>query len=101
MTYWLRLGASRRLSADHVIVAALGAMERDERRRVAAAEALAIKDDPAELAEIHAIIAEQPTLVMCDQLATVDLTRLNEAAGFLTVEEMERVDQALTLVLDL
>ena len=47
------------------------------------------------------IIAEQETLVMCDQLATVDLTRLTEAAGFLSVEEMQRVDQALALVLDL
>lgn len=47
------------------------------------------------------IIGDQQTLVMCDQLATVDLARLNEAAGSLTIEEMERVDQALTLVLDL
>ena len=47
------------------------------------------------------IIAKQETLVMCDQLATVDLTRLTEAAGFLSVEEMQRVDQALALVLDL
>jgi mRNA interferase MazF len=47
------------------------------------------------------IVAEQQTLVMCDQLATVDLTRLDETAGFLTIEEMNRVDQALALVLDL
>jgi mRNA interferase MazF len=46
-------------------------------------------------------IAERPTLVMCDQLATVDLSRLTEPIGFLTIEEMERVDEALTLVLDL
>lgn len=58
----LRLGASRRQSADQVIVAALGAMERDERRRVAAAEALAIKDDPADLAEIHAIQQDMAAL---------------------------------------
>ena len=43
------------------------------------------------------IIAEQETLVMCDQLATVELTRLTEPAGFLSVEEMHRVDQALAL----
>jgi mRNA interferase MazF len=47
------------------------------------------------------IIADQRTLVMCDQLATVDLNRLTEPAGFLTIDEMQRVDEALTLVLDL
>lgn len=46
-------------------------------------------------------IAEQPTLVMCDQLATVDLQRLTEPAGFLTLGEMQRVSDALSLVLDL
>jgi mRNA interferase MazF len=46
-------------------------------------------------------VAEQQTLVMCDQLATVDLRRLSEPAGFLTMAEMQRVDQALSLVLDL
>ncbi|MDT4909579.1 MAG: mRNA interferase MazF [Pseudonocardiales bacterium] len=46
------------------------------------------------------IIADQRTLVMCDQLATVDLNRLTEPAGFLTIDEMQRVDEALTLVLD-
>lgn len=40
------------------------------------------------------------TLVMCDQIATVDLKRLAEPAGFLTLEEMQRVDEALSLVLD-
>lgn len=47
------------------------------------------------------VIADRETLVMCDQLATVDLNRLAEPAGFLTVDEMQRIDQALTLVLDL
>lgn len=47
------------------------------------------------------VIAEQQTLVMCDQLTTVDLVRLTEPAGFLTVEEMLRIDDALALVLDL
>lgn len=47
--------------------------------------------------EVH----ERRTLVMCDQVATVDLDRLVEPAGFLTLEEMQRVDAALSLVLDL
>lgn len=47
------------------------------------------------------LIAGQRTLVMCDQLATVDLNRLTEPAGFLTIDEMQQVDEALTLVLDL
>jgi mRNA interferase MazF len=46
-------------------------------------------------------IVEQPTLVMCDQLATVELQRLTEPAGFLTLGEMHRVSDALSLVLDL
>ena len=47
--------------------------------------------------EIH----DRRTLVMCDQIATVDLHRLAEPAGFLTLEEMQRVDEALSLVFDL
>lgn len=47
------------------------------------------------------MIEARETLVMCDQLATVDLDRLSERAGSLTLEEMQRVDEALTLVLDL
>jgi mRNA interferase MazF len=46
-------------------------------------------------------IADRQTLVMCDQLATVDLNRLTEPVGFLTIKEMQRVDEALALVLDL
>ncbi len=46
-------------------------------------------------------ITDRQTLVMCDQLATVDLNRLTEPVGFLTIEEMQRVDEALALVLDL
>ncbi len=46
-------------------------------------------------------IGRSSTLVMCDQIATVDLNRLAEPAGFLTLEEMQRVDGALSLVLDL
>ncbi len=46
-------------------------------------------------------LGDRRTLVMCDQIATVDLNRLVEPAGFLTFEEMQRVDEALSLVLDL
>jgi mRNA interferase MazF len=46
-------------------------------------------------------IRRSRTLVMCDQLATVDLNRLAAPAGFLTLEEMQRVDEALSLALDL
>jgi len=46
-------------------------------------------------------IRERRTLVMCDQIATVDLTRLAEPAGVLTLEEMQQVDEALFLVIDL
>ncbi len=38
---------------------------------------------------------------MCDQIATVDLTRLAEPAGVLTLKEVQQVDEALFLVLDL
>ena len=58
----MAIGAERRQSADQVIVAALAAMQRDERRRVAAAEARAIKDDPSDLAEIRAIQEEMAAL---------------------------------------
>jgi len=47
------------------------------------------------------IIADQETLVMCDQLDTVDLNRLTEPVAFLSIQEMQRVDEALALVLDL
>lgn len=46
-------------------------------------------------------ISGRDTLVMCDQLATADVRRLSEPSGFLTIEEMQRVDDALSLVLDL
>lgn len=49
----------------------------------------------------HVTIDGRGSLVMCDQLAAVDLGRLTEPAGFLSMEEMRRVDEALTLVLDL
>lgn len=58
----LQIGATRRQSADQVIVAALAAMRRDERRQLAAEEARAIKNDPADLAEIRAIQQEMAAL---------------------------------------
>lgn len=58
----LAIGASRHLSADQVIVSALAALQRDERRQLAAAEARAIAADPADLAEIKAIQDEMAAL---------------------------------------
>jgi len=58
----LKVGAARRQSADQVILAALAAMGRDERRQLAAAEARAIKDDPVDLAEIRAIQEDKAAL---------------------------------------
>jgi hypothetical protein len=58
----LQLGAARRQSADQVILDALEAMRRDERRQVAAAEAHAIKDDPVDRAEIRAIQRDMAAL---------------------------------------
>jgi len=58
----LQVGASRRQSADQVILAALAAMQRDERRQVAAADARAIKEDPADLAEIRRIQQDMAAL---------------------------------------
>lgn len=43
------------MSADQVILTALSALDRDERRRVAAAEARVIAQDQADLAEVRAI----------------------------------------------
>lgn len=51
----LSMVTARRQSADQVILAALEAMGRDERRTVAAAEGRAIADDPVDLAEVRAI----------------------------------------------
>lgn len=58
----LEVGASRRQSADQVILSALAAMRRDERRHIAAAEARSIKDDPVDLAEIAEIRQEIASL---------------------------------------
>ena len=51
----LAIGASRHLSADQVIITALAALQRDERRQLAAAEARAIAAHPVDVAEIRAI----------------------------------------------
>ncbi len=56
------LGAARRQSADQVIRTALAAMDRDERRQIAAAEARAITTDPVDLAEVRAIQQEMAAL---------------------------------------
>lgn len=50
--------AARHQSADQVILAALAAMSRDERRRIAGAEARDLKHDSADLAEVRAIQQE-------------------------------------------
>ena len=47
------------------------------------------------------IVAGVDTMVMCDQLATIDLQRLTKPADSLTLDEMRRIDEALALVLDL
>lgn len=49
------IGAARHQSADQIIVDALAAMQRDERRQVAAAEARAVAEDPVDRAEVRAI----------------------------------------------
>lgn len=41
------------------------------------------------------------TLVLCDQLATVDLRRFGEAVGYLGLDEIRRVEEAVALVMDL
>ncbi|GAB4062437.1 hypothetical protein GCM10028777_02140 [Angustibacter speluncae] len=146
----LEIAASRHLSADQVIVTALAALQRDERRQLAAAEARATAADPVDLAEMRSTdcplaatstnskaggtrlsshptgshcargswrsrapvldrrasarrleIGGQPTLGLYGQIATVDLSRLAEQAGYVTLDEVQRVDAALALVLDL
>ncbi len=47
------------------------------------------------------VIADQETLVMCDQLDTVDIRCITEPVGYLSIGELQRVDEALALVLDL
>jgi mRNA interferase MazF len=46
-------------------------------------------------------IAGRETLVLCEQATAVSHSRLGEHVGFLRLEEMQRVDDALRLVFDL
>jgi mRNA interferase MazF len=46
-------------------------------------------------------IGGRPTLVLAEQAAAVDPSRLGRSAGHLTFDELRRVDAALRLVLDL
>ncbi|MFW0796999.1 type II toxin-antitoxin system PemK/MazF family toxin [Gordonia sp. CPCC 205515] len=46
-------------------------------------------------------VAGQTTRVLAEQVAAVDPQRLGESAGYLTSEELRRVDAALRVVLEL
>jgi mRNA interferase MazF len=46
-------------------------------------------------------LSEEPTRVLCEMAGVVDATRLGRQVGHLTRDEMEAVDEALGLVLDL
>lgn len=51
----LKIGATRRQTADQVIRDALAAMTRDATRKLAAEQARALRDDTQDLAEIRAV----------------------------------------------
>ena len=46
-------------------------------------------------------VGDEPTRVMCEMVGAVDARRLGEHVGHLTFAEMQSVDDALQLVLDL
>ncbi len=46
-------------------------------------------------------VLNRKTLVLCEQTTAVNAERLTKPVGSLTVQEMQRVDEALRLVLDL
>lgn len=46
-------------------------------------------------------IAGSRTLVLCEQLAAIDVERMGESVGVLPWRDLERVDRALKLVLGL
>lgn len=46
-------------------------------------------------------ILEWRTLVLCEQTTAVDVGRLGRPVALLTLEEMQQIDEALRLVLDL
>jgi len=54
-------------------------------------------------ASFHPEIAlgDEPTRVMCEMVGAIDVSALGEHVGYLTVDEMRAVDDALGLVLDL
>jgi mRNA-degrading endonuclease toxin of MazEF toxin-antitoxin module len=43
----------------------------------------------------------QPTRVLCEMVGAVDATHLGDRVGHLSLDELESVDDALGLVLDL
>lgn len=47
------------------------------------------------------VVDGRRTLVLAEQTAAVDPTRLGDSVGFLSFDELRRVDAALRLVLDL
>ena len=47
------------------------------------------------------VVDGQATLVLCEQATAVSHARLGELVGYLRLDEMQRVDDALRLVLDL
>jgi mRNA interferase MazF len=46
-------------------------------------------------------VSGQPTRVLAEQTAAIDPERLGKSVGYLSLEEMHRVDAALRIVLDL
>jgi mRNA interferase MazF len=47
------------------------------------------------------VLGEESTRVMCELIGAVDVQALGEPAGRLSLDEMQAVDDALELVLDL
>jgi len=48
-----------------------------------------------------AIVADQPTQVLCEMVGAVDARALGERIGHLTHDELRSIEDALVLVLDL
>jgi len=49
----------------------------------------------------EAIVADQPTQVLCEMVGAVDARALGERIGHLTHDELRSIEDALVLVLDL
>jgi mRNA interferase MazF len=49
----------------------------------------------------EAVVRDQRTRLMIDQIQAVDRSRLGESVGYLTFDELSHVNEALRLVLDL